>query len=69
VGDYLSDDLRRLGVVDRLQVLLHCGVIVLFGVEVVAEFPQYNILLRSVQTSFLRQVDCQHIEVALIEDI
>lgn len=45
---HLPYDLRRFSIVDGFQVLLHCCVIVLLRIQVVAELSKYDVLLRSV---------------------
>ena len=44
----LAYNLRRLGVINGLQVLLHGCVVILLRVQVVAKLPKDDVLLRSI---------------------
>ena len=66
---YLSNDLRRLGVVDSLEILLHGRIIVLLLVEEVAVFAIDHVLLRGINSEFLCEVDGEHKKIALVQQI
>lgn len=66
---YLSNDLRRLGRIDRLDVLNHGAVIVSLLVQVVAEAAVDGRLLLLVHAGLLGQVDGQREHVALVEQL
>lgn len=58
---HLSNNLRRLRVVDGSEVLLHRCVIVTFVIKVVTILSVDNVLLCDVDASFLGEVNRQNV--------
>lgn len=61
VFTYLSDYLRWLSIVNGFEVLLHGGIVILLGVQVVSKFAKDDILLSRVQACLLGQVNSQNV--------
>ena len=64
---YLSDDLRRLCVVDSLQILLHGCIVISFLIQEVTIFAVDDVLLGVVDAELLRKVYGKNVEMALIQ--
>ena len=62
----LSEDLRRLSVVDCSKILLHGGIIIAFLIEVVSIFAKDDILCGGIHACFLRNIYSKNVEVSLI---
>lgn len=65
---YLSDHLRWFCIVYGLEILLHRSVIVLFLVQVVSIFAINHILVCWVYSQLLGEVDCQDVQIPLIQE-
>ena len=65
----LSDDLRWLGIVDGSEVLLHRSVVVSFLIEIIAIFPEDDVLLYFVDSFFLCEIDGKDIEIPFIQNL
>lgn len=65
----LSNDLRRLGVINRAQILLHSRVIVPTLIQKVAVLAVDGILLKRIDANLLRKIDRQYVEVALVKNL
>lgn len=69
IESYLTNDLRWLCVVDRLQVLLHGTIVLSLLIQMVSILPENNILLLRFHARLLRQIDGKGEEIPLIENL
>ena len=65
---YLSNDLRRLCVINGAQVLLHGGIVVSPLIQEVSILAIDGILLQRIDSNLLREVDCQNVKIALVQN-
>jgi hypothetical protein len=67
--EVLSNNLRRFRIVNGSQILLHCGIVISFLIQIISVPAVYGVLLMRVNADLLRQVDGQDIEIALVKNL
>ena len=62
---YLANNLRRLGIINCLEILLHGTVIIPLLVKKIGVSPIYSILLQDIHSGLLGQIDREHEKISL----